>query len=89
MILYLYFKSYPINTLECHGQINNSIAANLPTKKELDKLCSIYYLDLFNLDTNTKINPGCNLSSKYIRSNYYSPHTITFRSCWDTCSFSL
>jgi hypothetical protein len=48
-----------VNILECHGQFNNSIATNLPTKKELDKLCSIYDLDLFNLNTNTNINPDC------------------------------
>lgn len=34
-------------------------------------------MDLFSLNTNPDINPDLNLSSKQIRSNYYSPHSFS------------
>ena len=43
--------------LTIHGQFNNSLANDLPTKQLLDKLPSFYDLDLFNLNINGDINP--------------------------------
>ena len=43
-------------------------------KKTLDKLPSVYDLDLFNLNINSNINPDTNFLCKQIRCNYYSPH---------------
>ena len=61
-----------------HGQFNNSLNSELPTKRDLDKLHSLYDLDLFNLnmafDTNQTDNDA--LMSQYIRSQYFSPHSL-------------
>ena len=56
-----------------HGQFNNSLVNDLPTKQLFDKLstCSFYDLDLFNLNINRDINPDENFAYKQIRSNYY------------------
>ena len=48
------------NLVLAHGQFNNSLNSELPTKRDLDKLHSLYDLDLFNLnmafDTNQTDN---------------------------------
>lgn len=41
-----------------HGQFNNDISNSLPTKKYLDKLSSLYDLDLFSLNIQNDINPN-------------------------------
>ena len=48
--------------------------SDLPTKKYLDKLHSIYDLDLFCLNTEPKLNPDRNLSMQQIRCKYFSPY---------------
>ena len=66
------------NLVLAHGQFNNSLNSELPTKRDLDKLHSLYDLDLFNLnmafDTNQTDNDAiisqCNIS------RYFSPHSL-------------
>ena len=50
------FKELPYfgctsNLSEIHGQFNNSFSTSCKTKIELDKLTSLYDLDLFSLNT--------------------------------------
>ena len=66
------------NLVLARGQFNNSLNSELPTKRDLDKLHSLYDLDLFNLnmafDTNQTDNDAiisqCNIS------RYFSPHSL-------------
>ena len=54
------FKELPyhgVNILNCHGQFNNLLSDELPTKKYLEKLSS-------------NINPDSNLFNKRIQSHY-------------------
>ena len=62
------------NLAEIHGQFNNSVSTTCKTKKELDKLTSLYDLDLFSLNTTLdhNLNPA-NYSSNKITSRYFSP----------------
>ena len=41
-----------VNCVPHHGQFNNSLQSHLPTEKSLDKLSTIYDLELFTLNTN-------------------------------------
>ena len=68
---------YNLNFIPFHGQFNNSINSNLPTKKYLERLTSLHDLDLFSLNTDSNSNPDCNLSVRPIRSNYYSPYSFS------------
>ena len=61
-----------------HGQFNNVINNSLPTKKYLDKLSSLYDLDLFSLNIQNGLHPNSDLFYENIKSHYYSP-----------CSFNL
>lgn len=67
---------YGINFIPIHGQFNNIIPSSLPTKKYLEKLTSFHDLDLFNLNTDSNINPDFNLPNSKIRCQYYSPHSF-------------
>ena len=62
------------NLAEIHGQFNNSVSTTCKTKKELDKLTSLYDLDLFSLNTTLdhNLNPA-DFSSNRIISRYFSP----------------
>ena len=62
--------------ISCHGQFNNTLSYDLPTKKYLEKLSSLYDLDLFSLNVRENINPDLNLINQHIQSNYYSPHSF-------------
>ena len=66
------------NLVLAHGQFNNALNSEFPTKLDLDKLHSLYDLDLFNLsmafDTNQTDNDA--LMSQCIRSRYFSPHSL-------------
>ena len=66
------------NLVLAHGQFNNSLNSELPTKQDLDKLHSLYDLDLFNLnmafDSNQTDNDA--LMSQCIRSRYFFPHSL-------------
>ena len=59
-----------------HGQFNNVINNSLPTKKYLDKLSSLYDLDLFSLNIQNGLNPNSDLFYENIKSHYYSPHSF-------------
>ncbi len=56
---------------------NISLSPNHITKNYLDKLSSIYYRDLFNLNTNpnSDIKPDHNIMSNRMQSRYYSPNS--------------
>lgn len=66
-----------VDIIRAHGQFNNILNSNLPTKKYLDKLHSIYDLDLFRLNTESTLNPDRNLSMQQIRCKYFSPHSFS------------
>ena len=77
------FKELPYfnyNVITSHGQFNNLLDAQskngkfLPTKKYLDKLHSLYEMDLFNL--NTGQDTYNSFQKQNISSNYYSPHSF-------------
>ena len=70
---------YGVNIVTAHQQFNNLMPENhLPTKKDLDKLHSLYDLDIFTLNTrpNVHINPDSEFSHSQIRTNYYSPYSF-------------
>ena len=67
---------YGINHLSAHGEFNNIIGDQSPTKKYLESLTSVHDLDLFTLNTNSDINPEKKLSDQRIYSRYYSPHSF-------------
>ena len=62
-----------VDIIRAHGRFNNMLNSDLPTKKYLDKLLSIYDLDLFCLNTEPKLNPDRNLSMQQIRCKYFHP----------------
>ena len=68
---------YGLNFVPFHGQFNNSINSNLPTKKYLERLSILHDLDLFNLNTDSNSNPDLNLFVRPIHSNYYSPYSFS------------
>ena len=65
-----------VDIIRAHGQFNNSMNSDLPTKKYLDKLRSLHDLDLFSLNAQSNINPDSNLGNQQIRSQYFSPHSF-------------
>lgn len=76
------FKELPyhgLNIVTSHSQFNNLLRdSQLQTKRHLDKLHSLYDLDIFSLNTkqSTDINPDLQCFDK-LRSNYYSPHSFS------------
>ena len=62
-----------VDIIRTHGQFNNSLNSNLPTKKDLDKLRSLHELDICSLNTQSSVNPDSNLNNQQIRSRYFSP----------------
>ena len=67
------FRELPyhgVNILASHGQFNKSLSSIHIAKNYLDKLTSLYDLDLFNLNTNpySDINPDYNIMSNHIHS---------------------
>ena len=65
-----------VDIIRTHGQFNNSLNSDLPTKKYLDKLRSLHDLDIFSLNTQSSVNPENNLDNQQIRSQYFSPHSF-------------
>ena len=62
---------------EIHGQFNSSVLTTYKTKKELEKLTSLYDLDLFSLNTTVDYNLSpAEYSSNTITSRYFSPHSF-------------
>ena len=60
-----------------HGQSNNSFVTLCKTRRNLDKLSSIYDLDLFNLNTCIDYNLSpLGQSHMQIHSWYFSPHSF-------------
>lgn len=76
------FKELPYFNLTgslvlAHGQFNNLLYSELPTKRDLDKLPRLYDLDLFNLNTAQDNFVGEDiLLSQCIRSCYFSPYSL-------------
>ena len=68
---------YSYDIISSHGQFNNGLNTNLPTKNYLDCLPSFKDLDLFALngfllDKNSDLNT----LSPAISCKYYSPHSV-------------
>ena len=63
-----------INIAYADGQYNNSLPSQITSKKYLERLTSIFDVDIFNLnDDNSLIDPGLNCVFKSICCKYYSP----------------
>ena len=57
-----------------HGQLNNSLPSQIPSKKHLERPTSTFDVDIFNLnDDNSLVPPDLNCLFKSIRCKYYSP----------------
>ena len=71
------YYSYSGCLTEIHGQFNSSLSPTCKTKKELEKLTSLYDLDLFSLNTalDNNLNP-VDYSANKITSRYFSPHSF-------------
>ena len=67
-----------INIVYAHGQFNNSLPSQIPSKKYLERLTSIFDVDIFNLnDDNSLVDPDVNCLFKSIRCKYYIlPHDL-------------
>lgn len=63
---------------QCHKQFNSSISAPVPTRRNLDKLTSLYDLGIFNLNTDLDVNlsTDCNLPNQRIQSRYFYSHSL-------------
>ena len=63
---------------QCHGQFNSSISDIVQTRRNLDKLTSLYDLSICNLNTDLDVNlsTDCNLPNQRIQSRYFSPHSF-------------
>ena len=60
-----------------HGQFNNSFVTLCKTRRNFDKLSSIYDLDLFYLNTHIDYNLSpLGQSHMQIHSRYFSPHSF-------------
>ena len=82
------------NIILDHGQFNNCLSCHLLSKKYLERLCSIYDLDLFSLNAGETQNPDLNLSNHRVQSSYFSPHSFNllknkFRRYGGNSTFSL
>ena len=69
------FRELPyfgLNVNLAHGQFNNCLPSHLPAKKYLEKLSSIYDLNLFKLNALEDTNPSDSIYNHRIHSRYYS-----------------
>ena len=66
------------NLADFHGRFNNLLQSNIRLKRHLDKLTSLYELDLFKINTlcNSDVNTIDNLFNQCIHSRYFSPHSF-------------
>ena len=83
------------NLADFHGRFNNLLQSNIRLKRYLDKLTSLYQLDLFKINTlcNRDVNTVYNLYNQRIHSGYFSPHSFKEQSKYvienDDDSFSI
>ena len=72
------FFSFRGNLALYHGQFNNSISVDWWPRRNLDKLNSLYDLDIFSLNSNLDayLNTEYNLPNQRIQSRYFSPHSF-------------
>ena len=61
-----------------HGQFNNSISVDRWPRRNLDKLNSVYDLDVFSLNSNQDayLNTEYSLPNQRIQNRYFSPHSF-------------
>ena len=66
------------NLALCHGQLNTSISTPCQSRRNLDKLTSLYDLDIFSLNIyfDVNLNADQNLFNQRIQSRYFSPHSF-------------
>ena len=64
--------------LSCHGRFNNLLPSDIHSKRYLDKLTSLYDLDLFKLNASCSedLNADSFLYNHRISSRYYTPHSF-------------
>ena len=73
------FRELPyfgLNVNLAHGQFNNCLPSHLPAQKYLEKLSSIYDLNLFRLNVLQDPNPGDSVYNHRIHSLYYSSYSF-------------
>ena len=66
------------NLVDFHGRFNNLLQSNICSKRYLDKLTSLYQLDLFKLNTvcDRDVKTIDNLYYQRFHSRYFSPHSF-------------
>ena len=64
------------NLASFHGQFNNNLSSSRKTKRNLEKMTSLYDLDLFNLNADVGNDINNSDSFAFIRSKYFSPHSF-------------
>jgi hypothetical protein len=62
------FRELPLYIVQSHGQFNNSLTNELPTKRYLNKLPCMYDIDFFNLNVNSSTNSDRNSNFEPIQS---------------------
>ena len=68
---------YGINNAQYNSLFKNSTVESLPSKNDLERLTSLYDLDLFSLNTGApQVRFTVEPFSQSIRCNYYSPHSF-------------
>ena len=72
------YSNFRGNLALYHGQFNNSISVDRWPRRNLDKLNSVYDLDIFSLNSNQHayLNTEYNLPNQRIQSRYFSPHSF-------------
>ena len=65
--------------IQCHGKYNNLLTNdNLPSKKYLERLPSLYDIDIFSLNSVNSKFYDTDFSAIYpIRCKYYSPNSFS------------
>ena len=66
------YSNFRGNLALYHGQFNNSISVDRWPRRNLDKLNSVYDLDIFSLNSNQEYN----LPNQRTQSRYFSPHSF-------------
>ena len=74
---------YGVNIADVHGLFNTSASISRTPNVYLEKLHSLYDLDLFLLNTglDNSRNPDSNILHQHIRSLYYSPNSFYNLKC--------
>jgi len=77
MLKELPYFSYNGDLSQIHGRFNNSFSIPWKSERDLDKLISLYDIDLFSLNTTLDYNLNPFIQSFYkLFSKYFSPNSF-------------